>query len=373
MTPDGDLLGPHWAQGGSAGRQSLLEVRAAADDAATGLEEAQRRCEDSAERLAVAVSSEEAARRAVEEARAQMRQADTAAAEISGWLGRLAGAARAASDEANRLDAAAESARRAGEKDLARLTELKQSLAEAEAAESADPGRAGPGGAGPGGAGPGDGEPGDGGGPLAADKDALAQRCTMARSAEMEARLEVRTVEERLRAIGGRADALTATASAERQARERAQARRRQRAAQAAVARAVAHGAHRAVASAERSLEAALARRVAAEAATADGAEELKRVRAQVRDVAAELDTVVNTAHGAEIARAEHRLRLEQMEAHAVEEFGVQAPELVAEYGPAVLDPAAGGRRGRAAAHQLRPRRPGTPGRGGPARHGQAG
>jgi chromosome segregation protein len=327
VTPDGNLLGPHWAQGGSAGRQSLLEVRAAADDAAAGLEEAQRRCEEAAERLALAVSAEEAARRTVEEARAQMRQADTAAAEISGRLGRLAGAARAASDEAKRLDAAAESARRAGEKDLARLTELKQSLTDAEAGESADAD------------GDGDGEPGDDGGALTAGKDALAQRCTMARSAEMEARLEVRTVEERLRAIGGRADALTATATAERQARERAQARRRQRAAQAAVARAVARGAHRAVASAERSLDAALARRAAAEAATAEGAEELKRVRAQVRDLAAELDTVVNTAHGAEIARAEHRLRLEQMEAHAVEEYGVQAPELVAEYGPAVPIP----------------------------------
>jgi chromosome segregation protein len=327
VTADGDLLGPHWAQGGSAGRQSLLEVRAAADDAAAGLEEAQRRCEDAAERLAVAVSSEEAARREVEEARAQMRQADTAAAEISGRLGRLAGAARAASDEAKRLDAAAESARRAGEKDLARLAELKQSLAHAEAAESAEV------------AGPGDGKDGDGSGALAPDKDTLAQRCTIARSAEMEARLEVRTVEERLRAIGGRADALTATAGAERQAREQARARRRQRAAQAAVARAVARGAHRAVASAERSLDAALNRRAAAEAATADGAEELKKVRAQVRDLAAELDTVVNTAHGAEIARAEHRLRLEQMEAHGVEEYGVQAPELVAEYGPAVPIP----------------------------------
>ncbi len=106
------------------------------------------------------------------------------------------------------------------------------------------------------------------------------------------------------------------------------------------MARAVAHGAHRAVARAERSLEAALARRVAAEAATANGAEELKRVRAQaLGDVAVELDTVVNTAHGAEIARAEHRLRLEQMEAHAVEEFGVQASELVADYGPAVPIP----------------------------------
>jgi chromosome segregation protein len=48
---------------------------------------------------------------------------------------------------------------------------------------------------------------------------------------------------------------------------------------------------------------------------------------------------VVSTAHGAEIARAEHRLRLEQMEAHAVEEFGVQAVELVADYGPDVPIP----------------------------------
>jgi chromosome segregation protein len=161
----------------------------------------------------------------------------------------------------------------------------------------------------------------------------------MARNAEMEARLEVRTVEERLRAVAGRADTLVAGAAAEREARERAQARRTQRAAQAAVARAVARGARLAVASAERSLEDALARRATAETATAEGAEELKGVRARVRELATELDTVVSTAHGAEIARAEHRLRLEQMEAHAVEEFGVQAAELVADYGPDVPIP----------------------------------
>ncbi|HYZ52226.1 MAG TPA: AAA family ATPase, partial [Streptosporangiaceae bacterium] len=217
VTRDGDLLGPHWARGGSGRQQSLLEVRAAADEAAAGLEAAQFQCEDAAERLAVAVSAEETARRAVEETRARIRQADSAAAEISGRLGRLAGAARAAGDEAKRLDAAIDSARRAGEKDLARLAELRQSLADAEAAERA---------AADGAAGTGEGGNGAGGEP-AADKDALAQRCTMARNAEMEARLEVRTVEERLRAIAGRADALTAAAAAERQARERARARRR--------------------------------------------------------------------------------------------------------------------------------------------------
>jgi len=343
VTRDGDLLGPHWAVGGSAGQQSLLEVRAAADDAATGLEEAEEQCEHAAQQLAVAVRAEEAARRGVDEVRARMRQADSAASEISGRLGRLAGAARAASDEVRRLQTAIDAARKAGEKDLARLTELTSSLAEAEAAEAAERGALAEDGAG---------DPanlsanssaylaGDAAGRTpAAIKETLAQRCTMARNAEMEARLEVRTVEERLRAIAGRTDTLTAAAAAERQARERAQTRLRQRAAEAAVARAVAHGAQLAVASAERSVAEALARRAAAETATAEGAEELKGVRARVRDLAAELDTVVSTAHGAEIARAEHRLRLEQMEAHAVEEFGVQAPELVAEYGPAVPIP----------------------------------
>ncbi len=336
VTRDGDLLGPHWAAGGSAGQQSLLEVRAAADDAAAGLEEAQEQCEQAAQRLAVAMRSEEAARLAVEEARARMRQADSAASEISGRLGWLAGAARAATDEVRRLEKAIDSARQAGEKDLARLTELSGKLAEAEATDLATAQAA---------ASAGDDEavppdaPGGAGRTVAAAKETLAQRCTMARNAEMEARLEVRTVEERLRAIGGRADTLAAAAAAEREARGRAQARRAQRAVQAAVARAVARGARLAVASSERSLEDALARRAAAETATAEGAEELKGVRARVRDLATELDTVVSTAHGAEIARAEHRLRLEQMEAHAVEEFGVQAAELVADYGPDVPIP----------------------------------
>ncbi len=348
VTRDGDLLGPHWAVGGSAGQQSLLEVRAAADDAATGLEEAEEQCEQAGQQLTVAVRAEEAARRGVDEVRARMRQADSAASEISGRLGRLAGAARAASDEVRRLEKAIDAARKAGEKDLARLTELTSSLAEAEAAEAAERAAA----LAEDGAEDGAGDPaylsanlsahpaGNAVGRTpAAIKETLAQRCTMARNAEMEARLEVRTVEERLRAIAGRADTLTAAAAAEREARERAQARLRQRAAEAAVARAVAHGAQLAVASAERSVAEALARRAAAETATAEGAEELKGVRARVRDLAAELDTVVSAAHGAEIAGAEHRLRLEQMEAHAVEEFGVQAPELVAEYGPAVPIP----------------------------------
>ncbi len=319
VTRDGDLLGAHWAQGGGARPQSLFEMRAAADEAAGGLAEAEQRCEDAAEALAVAAEAEEAARQAVAQALARRHEADAAAAEVSGRLGRLAGAARGARDEADRLEAAITSARLAAEKDLTRLEQLRQELAEAEAAtEEPD-------------------EP--------QDDDAradLAERCTAARNAEMEARLEVRTAEERLRAISGRAGSLAATAAAERATRQRAAERRRLRVTQAAVARAVALGARYAVESAEQSVNQALARRAEAEAANASGAAELKVVRARARELAADLDTVVNTAHGTEIARAEHRLRLQQLAEHALEEFGVEEDALVAEYGPEVPVPVIG-------------------------------
>ena len=321
MTRAGDLLGSRWARGGSARPQSLLELRVAADEAAAGLAGAQRRCEQAAEQLAEAVQAEEAARQSVTQTLARRQEADAAAAAVSGRLGRLAGAARAARDEADRLDATIEAARLAGEQGLAKLARLRQDLAAAEEAadEPAEPD-----------------EEVNGSGWLRED---LAERCATARDAEMEARLEVRTAEERLRAISGRADSLTAAAAAERQARERAAQRRARRAEQAAVAHAVALGARYAVEAAERSVAEAAERRTEAQAASAGGAGELKAVRARVRDLAADLDTVVNTAHGTEIARAEHRLRLAQLSDHALEEFGVETDALVAEYGPEVPVP----------------------------------
>ncbi len=316
VTRTGDLLGAHWARGGGARQQSLFELRAAADEAAAGLAAAEWACDAAAQDLATAAEAEEAARQAVAETLTRRHEADAAAAEISGRLGWLAGAARAAQDEAGRVETAIAAARLAAEKDLAKLEQLQAELAEAEAGADLDD------------------APED-----ETDTEDLAGRCATARDAEMEARLEVRTAEERLRAISGRADSLAAAADAERQARERAAQRRARRAEQAAVARAVALGARYAVEAAERSVAHAQARRAEAQAASAGGTGELKAVRARVRDLAADLDTVVDTAHGTEIARAEHRLRLAQLSEHALEEFGVETGALVAEYGPEVPVP----------------------------------
>ncbi len=341
VTRDGDLLGAHWALGGSARPPSMLAMRAAAEEAGAALAAAEQSAQEAAATLASALADEERDREAAGRALAGMRAADKAAAESSGRVGRLAGAARAAQEEAARLEAAVTSVTEQRERDAARLAGLVARLAETEAGEDGTPG---------------DGEDQAPAAPDAPDRDRLAAQANAAREAETDARLEVRTAEERLRAIAGRADALAAAAVRERRAAEAAVARRRLRAQQADVAGAVAAGADTALAKIAESLAAAQADREAAEQTSKGRAEALKEVRARVRALTTDLDKVVDTAHGAEVSRAEQRMRLEQVVARAAEEFGVDTDTLLAEYGPDVPVPVpeeaeqAGPRRRRAGA-----------------------
>jgi chromosome segregation protein len=338
VTADGDLLGTHWARGGSAGGQSVLGLRAAAQQATRQLAEAEQAAQRAERELADAAEEEEQARQVLAEAQAALQEVDAAAAEVSGRLGALAGAARAAQDEAGRLVAAIAAADRSAEKSRTQLADIEAKVA----AESQDDN----GGPSPDATAPlnGDdvGDFGDARGSTAGDRvrgrsrQALADSAAAARSTEMDARLEVRTVEERLRAISGRADALASAAVAERQAISRAAERAKRRAAEAQIAAAVATGAKIALTSIERSLRLADEERRQAEVAHQGRDEELKVVRARIREASAQLDKVVDTAHGVEVARAGRRLKLEQAEAKASEDFAVDVASLVAEYGPDV-------------------------------------
>ena len=350
VTADGDLLGTHWARAGSGSGHSLLGLQAAGQAAAARLTRAETAAQRAERELADAVEDEEHARQEVAQALAAMQEADAAAAEISGRLGALAGAARAAQDEAGRLAAAIAAADRSAQKCRGQIAELDARIeAEARAACQPRDGSPGLGREEPYQDGPGllDAAAGQGAGDGAAqaaqgaDRQALTDSAAAARGREMDARLEVRTVEERLRAIAGRADALASAAAAERQAISRAAARARRRAAEAAVAAAVASGARIALERIERSGQLADAQRQQAELARSGRDERLKAVRIQIREVSAELDQVVGTAHGSEVARAGRQLRLEQVIAKAAEEYGVAADELVAGYGPGQPVPAA--------------------------------
>ncbi|MGW3194502.1 chromosome segregation protein SMC [Streptomyces sp. NPDC001118] len=314
VTAEGDLLGAHFAHGGSAGAPSLLEVQASVDEAAAELTELAVRCAELAEEQRAAAERRAEAAALVEELAERRRAADREKSAVAQQLGRLAGQARGAAGEAERSAAAAARAQEALEKAVQEAEELAERLAVAEEMPIEEE-------------------------PDTSVRDRLAADGANARQTEMEARLQVRTHEERVKGLAGRADSLDRAARAEREARTRAEQRRAWLRHEAAVAEAVASGARQLLAHIEVSLARAEQERSAAEAAKALREQELTTARTQGRDLKAELDKLTDSVHRGEVLGAEKRLRIEQLETKALEELGVEPAGLVEEYGPHQLVP----------------------------------
>ncbi|MFI1713326.1 chromosome segregation protein SMC [Streptomyces litmocidini] len=309
VTAEGDLLGAHFAHGGSAGAPSLLEVQASVAEAAAELDELGVRCEEFARAQQEAAERRRHATALVEELDTRRRAGERERSAVAQRLGRLAGQARGAAGEAERTAAAAARAQEALEKATAEAEELAERLLAAEEMPAEDE-------------------------PDTSTRDRLASDGAQARQTEMEARLQVRTHEERVKGLAGRADSLERAARAEREARARAEQRRARLRHEERVAGAVAAGARTLLAHVEVSLARAGREREAAEAARAERERGLTAARARGRDLKAELDKLTDSVHRGEVLGAEKRLRIEQLEAKALEEFGVEATALVAEYGP---------------------------------------
>ncbi|MGW3644831.1 AAA family ATPase [Streptomyces sp. NPDC000878] len=314
VTAEGDLLGAHFAHGGSAGVPSLLEVQASVDEAAAQLDELAVRCEELAGAQQLAGERRKECAAFVEELGERRRAADREKSAVAQQLGRLAGQARGAAGEAERSTAAAARAQEALDRAVQDAEELAERLAVVEEMPVEE-------------------EPDTG------VRDRLAADGANARQTEMEARLQVRTHEERVKGLAGRADSLDRAARAEREARARAEQRRARLRHEAAVAEAVSSGARQLLAHVEVSLGRAEAERVAADAAKARREQELAAARGQGRDLKAELDKLTDSVHRGEVLGAEKRMRIEQLETKALEELGVEPEGLVAEYGPHQLVP----------------------------------
>jgi chromosome segregation protein len=314
VTAEGDLLGAHFAHGGSAGAPSLLEVQASVDEAAAELEELAVRCEElgAAQHRAAEERGERAA--LVEELGERRRAAEREKSSVAQQLGRLAGQARGAAGEAERSTAAAARAQEALDRAAEEAEELAERLAVAEEMPVEEE-------------------------PDTAVRDRLAADGANARQTEMEARLQVRTHEERVKGLAGRADGLDRAARAEREARARAEQRRARLRHEAAVAEAVASGARQLLAHVEVSLRRAEEERTAADTAKARREQDLVAARNEGRDLKAELDKLTDSVHRGEVLGAEKRLRIEQLETKALEELGVEPAGLVADYGPDQLVP----------------------------------
>ena len=162
----------------------------------------------------------------------------------------------------------------------------------------------------------------------------LRSKVSAARSAEVEARLNLRTLEERVTALVARADALEAAAQHERDSATRAVSRREQRGLAALTAQGVADASYEALIQIESSIAKASTERERLEISRSERESEILALRVRSRELTSELDVLTSSVHRDEIARAEQRLRIEALEQKAIEELGVDVTTLVSEYGP---------------------------------------
>ena len=162
----------------------------------------------------------------------------------------------------------------------------------------------------------------------------LRSQVSSARSKEVESRLNLRTIEERKDALSQRAEALENQAATERESASRSIPRRENRAQAAITAQDIADTAYEALIQIESSIARAGSERERLETSRSSREGEILSLRTIGRELSIELEKLTSSVHKDEIARAEQRLRIEQLETKAVEELGIDVQALINEYGP---------------------------------------
>ncbi|OQQ34802.1 chromosome segregation protein SMC [Prescottella equi] len=321
VTRDGDLVGTGWVTGGSDRRPSTLEVQAAIDASTSALEAAERRSEELAAALAGAVAEQADRAEVAEQALAALHESDANMSAVYEQLGRLGHVVRAAHAESERLLAQRAKAESGREETLAALVELEERLRRAEDEQS--------------------GAAADSGGtaPTDFEREAAAAALTEVRAVEVEARLAVRTAEERAESVRGKADSLRRAAQAEREARARAERAWQARRTAAEVAAAVASAGQKVADRLDRVVADAVAHRDELSRLRAAHTEQVEAVKERVRQLTAQMAALTDAVHRDEVARAQAALRIEQLEQTILEQYAVNLDDLIAEYGPDVALP----------------------------------
>ena len=314
VTRDGDVVSAWFASGGSSAQPSLMEVEAAVEEAESSLARVQAEVERLGFARAAAAAELQAAGAASEAALARLHESDAQYSALAEQLGQLNQSARNALAEAERQDAAvrrATASRETGVAELAALTERLESAQRATDLTEADPG----------------------------ERDRLALEAARMRQAEMEARLALRTDEERARALAGRAEALLRAARTERAAREQAAAKRERLLREGETARAAVLACDWLLDRVTESHSRAGVERRRADERRIDADRGVHDARQRSRDLGREFEGLIDVAHRDELARAEQRMRVASLAEKALAELGLEPDVLTAEYGPDQLVP----------------------------------
>ena len=313
VTRAGDLLSADRAWGGSAAAPSVLHLQAALDEARAAQADAERRGAEADARRAGAERAVQAAQERADAALDRLHASDATHSAVAERLGQLGAAARSAAAEAVRTQERIDAATRTLAVDEAQLAEL---VARLDAAEV---------------------DPQDTEDAIVVateERDRALADAAHARAVETEARLTLRTSEERARALAGRAQSLDRAARAEREARAQAERREAARRRQVVVAEAVRDGAAEAARHCEVSIGLATVRRDEAEADRGAREAEVVRCRQRQEALAEELRAITDVAHRDEVARAQQQARVEALRQRAVDELGTDPDVLVEEFGP---------------------------------------
>jgi len=314
VTDDGDTIGPDWAHGGSAGGQTLLEIQATRDQAATELAAAQVRIGELKTALAAAQARVGAAEELAAAALAALNESDAHISAVAEELARNGSAARAAAAEASRLQERRQAAEVARDQHRQVVEELESRLQAVESEQA----------------------------PVEVDtslRDELADAADEARQREVEARLVHRSAEERAAAAAGAGESLRRAAAAERDQRRRIAAANQRRVVQAAVATRVAELGERVAQRLVRTLAEAAAEKDAGAQRRAEVDAVLHEARLRVAELQAQWDKLTDAVHSGEVLRAQQTMLAQQLADKSVEEFAIPADELIAGYGPSIPVP----------------------------------
>ncbi|WP_022926130.1 chromosome segregation protein SMC [Serinicoccus marinus] len=312
VTGTGDVYGPGWVRGGSSAAPSMLELTSALEEAQSGVQEATSRAERATFALSSATEDLEEALRGADEALDALHDSDARMTAVAEQLSQLGQTMRTARAEHERATTAIGTAEESLATTRAELAELEQRLADAEQLASQEGTEE----------------------PDTTERERLAEAAARARTLETEARLALRTQEERVTALSGRADSLESAAAGELAARRQAAQRRERRGRERDTAAAVRAGAGYLLARAEQVVERAAQERSRGQAEQAERDQALATARQQARELADDLRDLTDSVHADEIARAEQRLRIEALQTRSVEELGVDPQTLLDEYGP---------------------------------------
>jgi len=314
VTRDGDLVGAGWVDGGSDRKPSTLEIATEIDKARGELAAAETRVAELAAALAGALAEQANRQDAAEQALAALNESDAAISAIYEQLGRLGQDVRAAEEEWRRLQSQRAELEAGRVHTVDELTALEHRLHIAQESQNAV-----------------DTSPGE--------RQQLQAAADTARGVEVEARLAVRTAEERANAVRGRADSLRRAAAAEREARVRAEQARAARRHAAEVAGAVSETGRTLAERLAAVVAAASQARDALAAERQQRAAAMTAAREEVTALGATIATLTDALHRDEVAKAQAAMRIEQLEQMVLEQFGMACDDLVAEYGPDVLLP----------------------------------